>query len=33
MAGGEAVGKHAKEQSQKRDERRKIPVERSGGGT
>lgn len=33
LAEGDAVGKHAQEDSSKRDARRTIPVERSGGGT
>lgn len=33
LAKGDAAGKHAHEHSETRDNRRKIPVERSGGGT
>jgi len=33
LAEGDAVGEHANEQSGERAARRKIPVERSGGGT
>lgn len=33
LAEGDAIGSHAKDDSKKRESRRTIPVERSGGGT
>jgi len=33
LAEGDAIGKHANDSSEQRSDRRKIPVERSGGGT
>ncbi|KAK4687415.1 glycerol-3-phosphate dehydrogenase, partial [Tremellales sp. Uapishka_1] len=33
LSEGDAIGKYAQEDSSKRNERRQIPVERSGGGT